>query len=118
MAMAQVVLVRHGESTWNRENRFTGWTDVDLSEKGVQEAHAAGKVGLWPMGFASLTHSSDTDRERLHFRRCLHECAQARHQDAQYCPGRDESRLDPRAPPLVLRAGSRLRGAYLHLAGA
>jgi 2,3-bisphosphoglycerate-dependent phosphoglycerate mutase len=38
------VLVRHGESTWNKENRFTGWTDVDLSEKGVQEAHAAGKI--------------------------------------------------------------------------
>jgi len=34
-------LVRHGESTWNAENRFTGWTDVPLSEKGVQEAHAA-----------------------------------------------------------------------------
>lgn len=42
--MYTLVLVRHGESTWNKENRFTGWTDVDLSEKGVQEAHAAGKV--------------------------------------------------------------------------
>lgn len=41
--MYQLVLVRHGESTWNKENRFTGWTDVDLSEKGVQEAHQAGK---------------------------------------------------------------------------
>eukprot|EP00992_Anisonema_acinus_P006066 TRINITY_DN19746_c0_g1_i1.p1 TRINITY_DN19746_c0_g1~~TRINITY_DN19746_c0_g1_i1.p1 ORF type:complete len:265 (-),score=125.01 TRINITY_DN19746_c0_g1_i1:4-750(-) len=38
----KLVLVRHGESTWNSENRFTGWTDVDLSEKGVQEAHAGG----------------------------------------------------------------------------
>ncbi|MGE5280408.1 MAG: 2,3-diphosphoglycerate-dependent phosphoglycerate mutase [Deltaproteobacteria bacterium] len=37
-----VVLLRHGESTWNKENRFTGWTDVDLSEKGAQEAHQAG----------------------------------------------------------------------------
>ena len=36
--MHKVVLLRHGESTWNKENRFTGWTDVDLSEKGVQEA--------------------------------------------------------------------------------
>jgi 2,3-bisphosphoglycerate-dependent phosphoglycerate mutase len=44
MTMYTLVLVRHGESTWNKENRFTGWTDVDLSEKGVQEAHAAGKV--------------------------------------------------------------------------
>jgi 2,3-bisphosphoglycerate-dependent phosphoglycerate mutase len=36
--MKKLVLVRHGESTWNRENRFTGWTDVDLSEKGIGEA--------------------------------------------------------------------------------
>jgi len=40
--MKKIVLLRHGESTWNKENRFTGWTDVDLSEKGVQEAHEAG----------------------------------------------------------------------------
>src|ERR1035441_5857573 len=40
----KLVLVRHGESTWNRENRFTGWTDVDLSEKGRQEATQGGKV--------------------------------------------------------------------------
>jgi len=39
----KVVLIRHGESTWNKENRFTGWTDVDLSEKGVSEAHYAGQ---------------------------------------------------------------------------
>nr|MDO8109301.1 histidine phosphatase family protein [Candidatus Sigynarchaeota archaeon] len=37
----KLVLVRHGESTWNMENRFTGWTDVDLSEKGKEEAHNA-----------------------------------------------------------------------------
>jgi 2,3-bisphosphoglycerate-dependent phosphoglycerate mutase len=42
--MYKVVLLRHGESTWNMENRFTGWTDVDLSEKGVLEAHEAGKL--------------------------------------------------------------------------
>ncbi len=41
--MYKIVLLRHGESTWNMENRFTGWTDVDLSEKGVEEAHQAGK---------------------------------------------------------------------------
>ncbi len=40
----QVVLLRHGESTWNKENRFTGWTDVDLSEKGIAEAHSAGQI--------------------------------------------------------------------------
>ena len=41
--MKTLVLLRHGESDWNRENRFTGWTDVDLSEKGVQEGIAAGQ---------------------------------------------------------------------------
>jgi len=39
-----VALLRHGESTWNKENRFTGWTDVDLSEKGREEASAAGRL--------------------------------------------------------------------------
>ena len=42
--MKRVVLIRHGESTWNKENRFTGWTDVDLTEKGVEEAHKAVKL--------------------------------------------------------------------------
>src|SRR5499427_2006582 len=41
--MYQIVLLRHGESTWNRENRFTGWTDVDLSERGREEARRAGQ---------------------------------------------------------------------------
>ncbi len=39
----KLVLLRHGESEWNQQNRFTGWTDVDLTEKGVQEAHDAGQ---------------------------------------------------------------------------
>jgi 2,3-bisphosphoglycerate-dependent phosphoglycerate mutase len=42
--MYKLVLIRHGESEWNKENRFTGWKDVDLSEKGRTEAHAAGKL--------------------------------------------------------------------------
>ena len=42
--MRKLVLLRHGESTWNKENRFTGWTDVGLSEKGIQEAVAAGCI--------------------------------------------------------------------------
>ncbi|PKP50276.1 MAG: 2,3-diphosphoglycerate-dependent phosphoglycerate mutase [Bacteroidetes bacterium HGW-Bacteroidetes-11] len=42
--MKKLVLLRHGESDWNKENRFTGWTDVDLSERGVKEAREAGKV--------------------------------------------------------------------------
>ena len=49
--MHKLVLIRHGESTWNKDNRFTGWTDVDLSEKGVQEAIDAGAV-LKKEGFA------------------------------------------------------------------
>jgi 2,3-bisphosphoglycerate-dependent phosphoglycerate mutase len=39
----KLVLLRHGESVWNKENRFTGWTDVALSEKGIEEAHSAGQ---------------------------------------------------------------------------
>jgi 2,3-bisphosphoglycerate-dependent phosphoglycerate mutase len=42
--MYRLVLLRHGESTWNRENRFTGWVDVDLSEKGLVEARSAGRL--------------------------------------------------------------------------
>jgi len=42
--MYKLVLVRHGESTWNKENRFTGWTDVGLSEQGAQEALEAGRT--------------------------------------------------------------------------
>ena len=42
--MKKIVLLRHGESTWNKENRFTGWTDVGLSEKGVEEAVEGGRV--------------------------------------------------------------------------
>ena len=42
--MKKLVLLRHGESTWNKENRFTGWTDVDLSDKGRQEAKEGGEV--------------------------------------------------------------------------
>ena len=42
--MKKLILLRHGESTWNKENRFTGWTDVDLSKKGIEEAKKAGEV--------------------------------------------------------------------------
>ncbi len=44
--MHKLILLRHGESVWNRENRFTGWTDVDLSLAGVEEAHQAGRILL------------------------------------------------------------------------
>jgi 2,3-bisphosphoglycerate-dependent phosphoglycerate mutase len=42
--MYKIVLLRHGESEWNKENKFTGWTDVDLSEKGIKEANEAGEI--------------------------------------------------------------------------
>src|SRR5258707_15389903 len=42
--MYKLVLVRHGQSTWNLENRFTGWTDVDLTDLGHEEAHEGGKL--------------------------------------------------------------------------
>lgn len=48
--MKKLVLLRHGESAWNKENRFTGWTDVDLSPKGLDEARQAGQT-LKQMGF-------------------------------------------------------------------
>jgi 2,3-bisphosphoglycerate-dependent phosphoglycerate mutase len=41
--MSELILLRHGQSTWNLENRFTGWVDIDLSEKGVEEARRAGQ---------------------------------------------------------------------------
>jgi 2,3-bisphosphoglycerate-dependent phosphoglycerate mutase len=44
--MHKLILLRHGESDWNRENRFTGWTDVDLSPTGIEEAHHAGRILL------------------------------------------------------------------------
>ena len=61
--MYQLVLIRHGESTWNNENRFTGWTDVDLSDKGRLEAKAAGEL-LKKEGFSfDIAYSSLLKRE-------------------------------------------------------
>jgi 2,3-bisphosphoglycerate-dependent phosphoglycerate mutase len=51
MQKYRVVFLRHGESSWNKENRFTGWTDVRLSHSGIQEAAKAGKI-LKQNGFA------------------------------------------------------------------
>ena len=44
MVSTKLVLLRHGESEWNRANRFTGWTDVDLSDQGIKQAHKAGRL--------------------------------------------------------------------------
>jgi 2,3-bisphosphoglycerate-dependent phosphoglycerate mutase len=61
--MQKLVLLRHGESVWNKENRFTGWTDVDLSEEGVQQAKNAGQLLKaqnynFDIGFASVLKRS------------------------------------------------------------
>ncbi len=56
--MKKLVLLRHGESIWNQENRFTGWTDVDLTARGIDEAKAAGRL-LRSNGFSfDLAHTS------------------------------------------------------------
>jgi 2,3-bisphosphoglycerate-dependent phosphoglycerate mutase len=61
--MQKLVLLRHGESTWNKENRFTGWTDVDLSEEGIRQAKSAGQLlksrgYTFDVGFCSLLKRS------------------------------------------------------------
>ena len=42
--MSKLILIRHGQSIWNKENRFTGWVDIDLSEKGILEAKKSGQL--------------------------------------------------------------------------
>ncbi|CAG0890952.1 unnamed protein product [Darwinula stevensoni] len=72
----KIVMVRHGESTWNQENRFCGWFDADLSEKGVQEAHAAGKA-LKEAGYKfDLAHTSVLKRAQNTLDVILEEIAQ------------------------------------------
>ncbi|MGH9319762.1 MAG: 2,3-diphosphoglycerate-dependent phosphoglycerate mutase [Vicinamibacteria bacterium] len=58
MTVKKLVLLRHGESIWNKENRFTGWTDVDLSEKGVEEAREAGRLLKREGYFFDVSHTS------------------------------------------------------------
>ena len=71
--MHKLVLLRHGESQWNLENRFTGWTDVDLSEKGIQEATSSGE-SLKECGFKfDLAYSSLLLRANRTMDICLEE---------------------------------------------
>lgn len=64
--MKRLVLVRHGESLWNKENKFTGWTDIELSKKGIEEAKEAGKLlkekgYIFDMAYSSvLKRANDT----------------------------------------------------------
>ena len=60
--MKKLVLLRHGESTWNKENRFTGWTDVDLSEKGIEEARQAGRQMALDKFVFDVAHTSVLQR--------------------------------------------------------
>ena len=71
--MHKLVLLRHGESQWNLENRFTGWTDVDLSEKGIKEATSSGEI-LKESGFDfNLVYSSLLLRANRTMDICLEE---------------------------------------------
>ena len=80
LSMHKLVLLRHGESVWNRENRFTGWTDVDLNETGVAQARSAGAAAA---------------RGRLRVRRGVHLGAEACHSDLVAGAGRARSAVDP-----------------------
>ena len=82
--MKRLVMLRHGESVWNKENRFTGWTNVDLSEKGVEEAHKAGQL-LRAEGFRFAK---------------AYLIPQTCHQNAKCGPRRDGFGLDPRREDL------------------
>jgi 2,3-bisphosphoglycerate-dependent phosphoglycerate mutase len=71
--MYKLVLVRHGESTWNLENRFTGWTDVDLTPTGVEQAKSAGKLLKAESYDFDLTYTSVLKRATRTLWHCLDE---------------------------------------------
>jgi 2,3-bisphosphoglycerate-dependent phosphoglycerate mutase len=88
--MLTLVLVRHGESEWNKENRFTGWTDVDLSEKGISEAIEGGKA-LKKAGFTfDIAYTSVLKRAIRTLNFVLDEL------DLQWIPVQKEWRLNER----------------------
>lgn len=88
--MFTIVLLRHGESTWNRENRFTGWTDVDLSEKGREEARRSARL-LADAGLSfDFTYTSVLHRAIRTLWIVLDEM------DLMYLPGHSSWRLNER----------------------
>ncbi|MGZ8290054.1 MAG: 2,3-diphosphoglycerate-dependent phosphoglycerate mutase [Telluria sp.] len=88
--MYKIVFMRHGESTWNLDNRFTGWTDVDLTEKGVREARSAGAV-LKEAGFTfDLAYTSVLKRAIRTLWLTLDEM------DMMYLPVKNDWRLNER----------------------
>jgi len=88
--MPTLVLLRHGESTWNKENRFTGWTDVDLSETGVVEAHEAGRLLREESFGFDVAHTSVLKRAIRTLWIALDEL------DQMWCPVRNSWRLNER----------------------
>ncbi|UVW28960.1 2,3-diphosphoglycerate-dependent phosphoglycerate mutase [Massilia sp. H6] len=88
--MYKIVFMRHGESTWNLANRFTGWVDVDLTEKGIQEAKNAGRA-LRDAGFTfDLTYTSVLKRAIRTLWLAMDEM------DAMYLPVKNDWRLNER----------------------
>lgn len=88
--MPTLVLLRHGESTWNKENRFTGWTDVDLSEAGLEEAHEAGRLLRAESLRFDVAHTSVLKRAIRTLWIALDEL------DQMWCPVRNSWRLNER----------------------
>ena len=93
--MIKIVLLRHGESIWNKENLFTGWTDVDLSEQGKAEARRAGEL---------------LEGRGVHVRRRVHVGPEAGDPHALDRAGRAGPDVDPRGA-LVAAQRAALRGA-------
>ncbi|MDB5746687.1 MAG: hypothetical protein JWP72_1535 [Massilia sp.] len=88
--MYKIVFMRHGESTWNLENRFTGWTDVDLTDKGIHEARSAGRM-LRAAGFTfDLAYTSVLKRAVRTLWLALDEM------DLMYLPVKNDWRLNER----------------------
>jgi 2,3-bisphosphoglycerate-dependent phosphoglycerate mutase len=88
--MATLILLRHGESTWNRENRFTGWVDVGLTERGEQEAVAAGRLLAEHGSLPDVVHTSVQQRAIRTAELTLGEC------DRAWIPVRRSWRLNER----------------------
>ena len=88
--MPTLVLLRHGESTWNKENRFTGWTDVDLSDTGLDEAHEAGRLLRAESFRFDVAHTSVLKRAIRTLWIALDEL------DQMWCPVRNSWRLNER----------------------
>jgi 2,3-bisphosphoglycerate-dependent phosphoglycerate mutase len=88
--MPTLVLLRHGESTWNKENRFTGWTDVDLSDTGLEEAHEAGRLLREESFQFDIAHTSVLKRAIRTLWIALDEL------DQMWCPVRNSWRLNER----------------------